>query len=137
MSQYSSRLTGQMPYAVTLQSSQDAPRFLERQMTARASAFVPYLSSSESSDVWTTYEQFLLSSLRTGDDKSALLCLDDLTSRFGASNERIMALRGLYQEAVAADDSALERVLDDYETILLEDPTNTVNLSDSIWFVIA
>ena len=41
-----------------------------------------------------------------------------------------MALQGLYQEAIAADDTALEQVLKNYENILLDDPTNTVNSLD-------
>ena len=72
------------------------------------------------------YEQLFLSCLRTGDDKSAHLCLERLIDRFGASNERVMGLRGLYQEAVADDDAALEKVLTEYEDALAEDPINTV-----------
>ena len=130
MAESKHNLAGQSPYASTLQSSQDSPRFLERQMAARASTLAPYFSNPESTDVWTTHEQYLLSSLRVGDDKSALLCLDNLKSRFGADNERIMALQGLYQEAIAANDSVLEQVLDSYEKVLLNDPTNTVNSFD-------
>jgi len=72
------------------------------------------------------YEHLFSSCLRTGDDKSAHLCLERLTDRFGASNERVMSLRGLYQEAVAEDDAALTHILNDYENVLAEDPANTV-----------
>ena len=72
------------------------------------------------------YEKLLFSCLRTGDDKSAHLCLEKLIYRFGATNERIMGLRGLYQEAVAKDDAALERILKEYNEVLVEDPVNTV-----------
>lgn len=74
------------------------------------------------------YEKLLLSCLRTGDDKAAHICLEKLIDRFGATSERVMGLRGLYQEAVAQDDSALQKVLEEYSTVLAEDPTNTVRL---------
>lgn len=72
------------------------------------------------------YEQLFLSCLQTGDDKSAHLCLERLIDRFGVTNERVMGLRGLYQEAVAEDDAALEKVLQEYDGALAEDPINTV-----------
>jgi len=68
----------------------------------------------------------MLSCLRTGDEESAHLCLERLTERFGAENERLMALRGLFQEAVAQDDAALKQVLEEYENILAKDPSNMV-----------
>jgi len=74
-----------------------------------------------------TYEQLLLSCLRTGDEKSAHLCLERLIARFSASNERVMGLRGLYQEAVAENDAQLDRVLEEYDAILSEDPTIVVS----------
>lgn len=72
------------------------------------------------------YEKLLLSCLRTGDDKAAHLCIEKLIDRFGATNERVMGLRGLYQEAVAKDDAALEGILNEYDEVLAEDPVNTV-----------
>lgn len=74
------------------------------------------------------YEKLLLSCLRTGDDQAAHSCLEKLIDRFGATNERVMGLRGLYQEAVAKDDSALEKILKEYNDVLAEDPVNTVNI---------
>lgn len=68
----------------------------------------------------------MLSCLRTGDDASAHTCLERLTERFGETNERVMALRGLFQEAVAEDDATLEKLADEYEAILEKDPTNVV-----------
>ncbi|MCJ1368555.1 hypothetical protein MMC16_007699 [Acarospora aff. strigata] len=53
------------------------------------------------------------------------MCLERLTDRFGASNERLMSLRGLYREAVAEDDSALTDILKDYEDVLKEALANT------------
>ncbi len=68
----------------------------------------------------------MMSCLRTGDEQSAHLCLERLTERFGAENERLMALRGLFQEAIANDDAALKQVLEEYEAILLKDSANMV-----------
>ena len=47
-----------------------------------------------------------------------------LTTRFGANNERIIALKGVYEEALAKDDKELEKIFNDYEKVLKEDPTN-------------
>jgi len=66
----------------------------------------------------------MLSCLRTGDQESARLCLERLSSRFGAANERIMGLKGLYKEAIAQDDKALQQVLEEYDEILKTDPSN-------------
>ncbi|KAL1998565.1 hypothetical protein VTN02DRAFT_5963 [Thermoascus thermophilus] len=103
--------------------SQKAPSFLSQ--PASQSVFPSLLASSnEKPDQWATYEQLLFACLRTGDDKSAHLCLGQLTQRFGASNERVMGLRGMYQEAIAEDTAALENILLEYEKILLENPVN-------------
>lgn len=72
------------------------------------------------------YEKLLLSCLRTGDDKAAHSCLEKLIDRFGVKNERVMGLRGLYQEAVATDHAALEKILKEYNDVIAEDPVNTV-----------
>ena len=74
------------------------------------------------------HENLLLSCLRTSDDNSAHLCLDRMTARFGGENERVMALKGMYKEAVAVDKTGLEKVLKEYESILKADPTNMVGL---------
>lgn len=89
---------------------------------------IPFLSYPESTDTWLTYEKLFLSCLRTGDDKAAFACLEKLISRFGATNEHVMGLRGLYQEAVAKDDAALEKVLQEYNEVLAEDTVNTVRV---------
>ena len=80
------------------------------------------------------HENLLLTSLRTSDDKSARLCLDRMTARFGGENERVMALKGMYEEAVAVDNIGLEKVLKKYESILKADPTNMVGLI-SAWML--
>lgn len=121
-----------LPPATALQLSQQAPTLLKNTPSSIASYSLGSLfSTPESPELWTSYENLLFSCLRTGDEQSAHLCLDRLTQRFGASNERVMALRGLFQEAVAEDEAALKEVLKGYEQILAEDPTNTVSLSDT------
>ena len=87
---------------------------------------IPFISNNESVERWLECEQLCLSCLRTGDDKGAFLCLERLTARFGTSNEKVMALRGLYQEAVAEDSAALEIILQEYEETLVDDPANFV-----------
>ena len=69
----------------------------------------------------------MLSCLRTGDEKSASVCLERLTARFGAENERLMALKGLFQEATAEDEKVLQSILSEYEEILEENPSNMVS----------
>ena len=90
---------------------------------------IPFLSHPESTDVWLRYEKLFLSCLRTGDNKAAFNCLEKLMNRFGATYERVMGLRGLYQEAVAKDDASLERVLREYDEVLADDSVNTVGVS--------
>lgn len=89
-------------------------------------------SSRDTAEEYSRIEQLLLACLHTGDDQSAKACLDRLSHRFGPSNERVMGLRGLYQEATAQDQSALEKCLAEYEKILSENPVNVVGHS-SVW----
>lgn len=101
--------------------------YLRRNASAGTTTIpIPFFSSAESVGLWVEYEKHLLSCLHTGNDKAAHLCLERLVQRFGATNERVMGLHGLYQEAVAQDDAALTRVLQGYDEVLAEDPTNTV-----------
>lgn len=91
-------------------------------------------SSSSSADTAEEYghiEQLFLACLRTGDDKSAHACLDRLSGRFGPSNERVMGLRGLYEEATAKDNSALAKCLEEYEKVLANNPVNVVRPESS------
>ncbi|KAJ5919017.1 hypothetical protein N7466_009960 [Penicillium verhagenii] len=104
-----------------LHLSQQAPAILGHDLSK------PTPTSSSSADTAEEYkriEQLFLACLRTGDDQSAQACLDRLSHRFGSSNERVMGLRGLYQEATAKDNSALEKCLKEYEAILVENPVN-------------
>jgi len=116
----------QQSHSEALALSREAPQHIGRYTPSRIPIPVPFLSSPESAELWTTYERVVLSCLRTGDDKSAFMCLEKLIERFGAANERIMALRGLYQEAVAENDAVMEKILKEYNGVLAESPTNTV-----------
>ncbi|KAF2644382.1 hypothetical protein P280DRAFT_467016 [Massarina eburnea CBS 473.64] len=109
-----------------LQLSQKAPLILSQSPTPSLPWPLSLLFSRETPETWTIHENLLLSALRTGDDTSARQILDRMTSRFGASNERIIALRGIYEEALAKDDKELTRVLDGYGKVLEVDPTNTL-----------
>lgn len=105
----------------SLRLSQQAPAILG--LDSRRSKTAP---STDTAEQYGQMEQLLLACLRTGDDHSAQICLDRLSQRFGPSNERIMALRGLYQEATAKDQSALEKCLEEYDRILSENAVNIV-----------
>lgn len=109
-----------------LQLSQQANSVLSK--PAPASTFFPLslLTTAETPDSWTELERLFVACLRTGDDESAHLCLERLTQRFGASDERVMGLRGLYQEAVAQGSEDLEQILSEYEDVLSENPMNVV-----------
>lgn len=111
-------------------SQRTAPYLQKHASTGTSTVPTPFLSYPESTDIWLTYEKLFLSCLRTGDDEAAFNCLGKLIRRFGATNERIMGLRGLYQEAVAKDDAALEKVLQEYDEILTEDTVNTVGVPE-------
>jgi hypothetical protein len=113
--------------SVALQLSQQAPAILSSTPSGISPSSLSALwSAAETPELWITYENLMLSCLRTGDTKSAHTCLERLTERFGSKNERLMALRGLFQEAIADDDAALNKVLKEYETILKNDPANMV-----------
>ena len=109
-----------------LQISQKAPVKLSQPPPSTSSFPLSLLSKPESREAWAEYEQLFLACLRTGDDKSAHLCLERLTDRFGATDEKVMGLRGLYQEAIAEKESQLEAILKEYHKILDENPVNVV-----------
>ncbi|CAF9924720.1 MAG: hypothetical protein HETSPECPRED_005670 [Heterodermia speciosa] len=119
----SSPLSQGNPEALSL--SQQTAQYLQKYTPSRLPIPIPLLSSPESTDLWASYEKLLLSCLRTGDDKSAHECLEKLIQRFGATNERVMGLRGLYQEAIADGDTALEKILREYEEVLEGGSANT------------
>ncbi|KAK8067183.1 TPR repeat-containing protein C19B12.01 [Apiospora hydei] len=119
------RPPGHLSPATALQLSQQAPIIIKNSPGAvTASALSSLFSAPETPELWTIYENLLLSCLRTGDEESAHLCLGRLVNRFGDDNERVMALIGLMKEADATDDATLEVVLKEYEALLQENPTN-------------
>lgn len=113
-----------IPPPTALALSQKAPPILANPPTSNLPSPLSLLFTSETPTTWTIHENLFLAALRTGDDASARKLLDRLSSRFGDANERIIALRGIYDEALAKSDKELEQVFQKYEKILKEDPTN-------------
>jgi len=112
----------------TLQYSQQAPILLGRQSKSNMAPLSLITSAAGQPEEYAMIERLFFACLQTGDDKSALICLDKLTKFFGRSNERIMGLHGLYEEAIAGDNSALEKCLREYDDILQQNPVNLVCL---------
>lgn len=119
--------------SVVLHLSQQAPAILRSQPTTPKKFPLSLFAVPETSETWYNYEHLLIACLKTGDERSAHLCLERLTTRFGSNNERVMGLRGTYQEAITEDQAELKVILDEYERILDENPVNTVSAS-RLWF---
>jgi hypothetical protein len=121
---------GRSDFANAVQLSQQANAVLSK--PAPASNFFPLslIVPSETPDSWTDLERLFLACLTIGDDKSAHLSLERMTQRFGPHDERVMGLRGLYQEAEARKPDDLEKILGEYEDILSEKPMNVVRKYD-------
>ena len=113
-----------IPPPTALALSQKAPKIISNPPTSSLPWPLSLLFSRETPESWAIHENLLLSALRTGDEASAAKILERLESRFGAGNERIITLRGIYNEATAQTDEDLEKVFDGYQKILVEDPTN-------------
>jgi len=119
--------------ATALKLSQQAPAVLRNQSSAIAASALPsLLTTTETPELWTIYENLLLSCLRTEDDESAHQCLTRLVDRFGDDNEHVMALKGLFKEATAADNASLDTVLKEYEQILDTNAANLVSISSRL-----
>ena len=118
-------------HASTLQASQVALQVVDSPPSVLSVALSRLLGQSEDASQWQRYEELLISCLKTGDAKTAHAILERLISRFGAANERVMGLRGLYQEAVANDKPALEAVLKEYDQILKENRANIVSVMNT------
>ncbi|KAL2211991.1 protein prenylyltransferase [Sarocladium strictum] len=116
---------GRLSPAEAMKVAQEAPIILRNNPKAISASPLQFLfSAPETADLWTIYENLLLSCLRTADDDAAQQCLERLTLRFGDDNPRIMAFRGLVKEAQASNGSELDKVLAEYDVILEEDPLN-------------
>ena len=109
-----------------LRLSQQAPSILRSHSPWALPWPFSLLLTNDSPEIWAIHENLFHSCLRTGDDDSALTCLEKLKERFGADNERVMGLVGLYHEAVAPDQKALSNVLKSYEAAIEQKPTNIV-----------
>ncbi|KAL4919406.1 hypothetical protein BDW62DRAFT_179545 [Aspergillus aurantiobrunneus] len=103
--------------------SQQAPVILGQQASGRLFARSSILSHKSSGD-FDYLEKLFFSCLQSADDKCALLCVESLEHRFGPSNERVMALRSLYDEATTEDQLSLGRCLKKYDDILSQNPVN-------------
>jgi ER membrane protein complex subunit 2 len=110
--------------AAALQLSQKAPSLIAKASSVATSLPWSLVGTPESPETWMDLAQLFYASLRTSDDTSAQFCLEKLASRFGADNDKIMALRGMYQEALAEDEAALKTILAEYNKILAENPMN-------------
>lgn len=113
-----------IPPPTALALSQKAPLILANPPTSSLPWPLSLLFSRETPESWAIHENLLLSALRTGDEASAAQILSRLESRFGEHNERIVTLRGIYNEATAQTPAELEKVFEGYEKILREEPTN-------------
>ncbi|PYH47282.1 uncharacterized protein BP01DRAFT_355077 [Aspergillus saccharolyticus JOP 1030-1] len=104
--------------------SQQAPRILENYFSiGDTTPIVPFPNRENPGD-YDILEQLAFSCLQSGDDRSALRCIDILASRFGSSNNKVTALRGLHEEATAEGRPELVKCLHEYEVILSDDPVN-------------
>lgn len=108
----------------TLRLSQQAPSILDHQSSGNG--LFRTAPGCERAEEQERVEQLFIACLQTGDDKSALLCLERMTHCFGQSSERVKGLHGLYEEAVAESYLDLEKCLQKYNRILQENPVNVV-----------
>lgn len=118
-----------------LQLAQKAPAVLAKSSSVATTFPLSVIGTPESPETWMELSSLFYACLRTGDDKAAHLALEKLTKRFGENNDRVMAMRGLYQEAVAEDDGELQSILQDYNRILSENPVNVPILKRRIALV--
>lgn len=115
--------------------AQKAPTKLAKASSVATSFPMSVIGTPESPETWMQLASLFYACLRTGDDKSAYVCLEKLTQRFGDKNDRVMAMRGMYQEAVAKDENELRNILLDYNKILSENPVNVPILKRRIALV--
>ncbi|KAK0392202.1 hypothetical protein NLU13_1700 [Sarocladium strictum] len=116
---------GRLSPAEVMKVAQEAPVILRNNPKAISTSPLQFLfSAPETADLWTIYENLLLSCLRTADDDAAQQCLERLILRFGDKNPRVMAFQGLVKEAQASSTSDLDKVFAEYDVILEEDPLN-------------
>jgi ER membrane protein complex subunit 2 len=118
-----------------LQLARKAPSVLAKSSSIATTFPMSVIGTPESPSTWMELATLFYACLRTGDDKAAHLALEKLTKRFGETNDRVMAMRGMYQEAVAQDEAELRSILQDYNRILSENPVNVPILKRRIALV--
>ncbi|KAL4737783.1 hypothetical protein BDV11DRAFT_190907 [Aspergillus similis] len=99
----------------TLHRAQQAPAILGQR---------PSILHQKSPSDFDSLENLFFACIQSADDKCALSCLERLAHHFGSSNERVSALRSLYDEAVAQGQPSLERCLKTCDDILSQNPVN-------------
>ena len=107
-------------------TSQQAPNLLRKLSPWTFPWPLSLLLNTDSPENWTIYENLFYSCLRTGDNRSANICLSRMKDRFGITNERVMGMMALYHEALAPNDELLEGYLREYEEAIEFKPTNMV-----------
>lgn len=119
---------GSLSPAESLNLAQQAPEILRKNPRAfSASPLSSLFSAPETADIWTIYENLMISCLRTGDDEAANECLERIISRFGNTHDRVLALKGLVKEATASNHTELQTILEEYEALLQENDANIVS----------
>ncbi|KAI9370001.1 hypothetical protein BJX61DRAFT_113889 [Aspergillus egyptiacus] len=109
--------------SATLHCSQQASVILGHQSSGKLLTRSSTLGKEGAGD-YDVLEKLFFSCTQSADDQAALLCLERLTQRFGSSNEKVMALCGIYDEATAGDQLGLEKCLQKYDDILQNNPMN-------------
>lgn len=125
---HSSGSPGSSDLSAALHLSQQVPHILGKLATPPTRLNSLLGVSRENIEQFRTLEELMLACLQTGDDRSAKLCLDQLSRRFGPSDDRVMGLQTVYREATAEDDRDLENLLRDCERILEANPLNLVRI---------
>ncbi|KAI1977390.1 Inositol phosphatase SIW14 [Ophidiomyces ophidiicola] len=107
-----------------LSLSQQTPTFIHDSSLSQFS--ITLLKKPETPELWLNFENLFVACLVTGDDLSALDCLNRISTRFGSANERVIGLQALYDEALAKTEEDLKKILENYNTLLKD---NSVNVS--------
>lgn len=114
------------PPEVSVLISQHAAKLLAGANRRKVPWPLSLFTRDKPAETWTQYEHVYMACLRTRDDENARRLLDVLEERFGVKNERVMAYKGMFNEAMAESDKDLFKVLKDYGEILEKDPINMV-----------
>lgn len=70
----------------------------------------------------------MIACLRTGDDEAANECLERIVTRFGDGHDRVLSLKGLVKEATAANNTELDKILEEYDALLQQNDANIVSM---------